>query len=247
MVHRQKRPNWSDISKIDLYIPLYGFSPSGPCRSLPHRGAILAFELFEDRLRDPNLADNLEFGAESRLLQSVERPVTLLALDVRTELRAQPTEIIGVRDRSDAPIPACVDGAEHRTSNRRPGRDHDSPWSIRRGRLGGRALHPVGRQDVLKHTVDVEPHNFHYHLDELVDVELVDRRQPRTADSQGFNTYYRPTAMGRGIFDHGFEELMRREASSTTPTRSVFVPYCDRPIAAPFLTPKSVSRMHIPE
>jgi len=48
-------------------------------------------------------------------------------------------------------------------------------------------------------------------LDELVDVGLVDRRQRRTADSQGFFTYYRPTAMGRGIPEHGVEELMRRE------------------------------------
>jgi len=63
----------------------------------------------------------------------------------------------------------------------------------------------------LKDAVDVESHNFHYHLDELVDVGLVDKRQRRTADSQGFYTYYRPTAMGGGILEHGVEELMRRE------------------------------------
>jgi DNA-binding transcriptional ArsR family regulator len=63
----------------------------------------------------------------------------------------------------------------------------------------------------LKSATDVESHNFHYHLDELVDVGLVDKRQRRTADSQGFYTYYRPTAMGRGILEYGVEELMRRE------------------------------------
>ena len=63
----------------------------------------------------------------------------------------------------------------------------------------------------LKSAVDVESHNFHYHLDELVDVGLVDKRQRRTADSQGFYTYYRPTAMGRGILEYGVAELMRRE------------------------------------
>ncbi|WP_280537099.1 helix-turn-helix domain-containing protein [Halopenitus sp. POP-27] len=63
----------------------------------------------------------------------------------------------------------------------------------------------------LKEAVDVEAHNLHYHLDELVDVGLVDKRQRRTADSQGFYTYYRPTAMGRGILNYGVEELMRRE------------------------------------
>jgi len=40
---------------------------------------------------------------------------------------------------------------------------------------------------------------------------LVDKRQRRTADSQGFYTYYRPTSMGRAILKHGVEELMRRE------------------------------------
>ncbi|WP_266080019.1 winged helix-turn-helix domain-containing protein [Haladaptatus caseinilyticus] len=63
----------------------------------------------------------------------------------------------------------------------------------------------------LKTAVDVESHNFHYHLEELVDVGLVDKRQRRTADSQGFYTYYRTTGMGRGILEHGVEELMRRE------------------------------------
>ncbi|WP_144905402.1 winged helix-turn-helix domain-containing protein [Halobellus captivus] len=63
----------------------------------------------------------------------------------------------------------------------------------------------------LKAAVDVEAHNFHYHLDELVDAGLVDKRQRRTADSRGFYTYYRPTAMGRDILEHGVEELMRRE------------------------------------
>ena len=63
----------------------------------------------------------------------------------------------------------------------------------------------------LKAAVDVESSNFHYHLDELVSVGLVDKRQRRTADSQGFYTYYRPTGMGRGILEHGVEELMRRE------------------------------------
>jgi hypothetical protein len=44
--------------------------------------------------------------------------------------------------------------------------------------------------------------------------ELVDKRQRRTADSRGFYTYYRPTAMGRDILNHGVEELMRRERES---------------------------------
>jgi ArsR family transcriptional regulator, arsenate/arsenite/antimonite-responsive transcriptional repressor len=63
----------------------------------------------------------------------------------------------------------------------------------------------------LKTAVDVESHNYHYHHDELVDVGLVDKRQRRMAYSQGFYTYYRPTGIGRGILEHGVEELMCRE------------------------------------
>ena len=63
----------------------------------------------------------------------------------------------------------------------------------------------------LKYAVDVESHNFHYHLGELVDVSFVDKRQRQTADNQDFYTYCRPTAMGNAILEHGVEELMRRE------------------------------------
>lgn len=62
-----------------------------------------------------------------------------------------------------------------------------------------------------KTAVDVEPHNFYYHLDELVDVGPMDKRHRRTPDSQGFYTYYRPTRMGQAILDHGVEELLRRD------------------------------------
>lgn len=42
-------------------------------------------------------------------------------------------------------------------------------------------------------------------------VRTLDGRQRRTADDQGFYTYYRPTAMGHGILEQGVEALMRRE------------------------------------
>jgi predicted ArsR family transcriptional regulator len=56
----------------------------------------------------------------------------------------------------------------------------------------------------LADAVDVAAHNFHYHLDELVDVGPVDRRERRTPDSRGLYTYDRPTAMGRGILEFGW-------------------------------------------
>jgi hypothetical protein len=45
----------------------------------------------------------------------------------------------------------------------------------------------------------------------LVDVGLLDKRQRRTADSNGFYTHYRPTSMGRGMIEHSVVELLRRE------------------------------------
>jgi hypothetical protein len=44
-----------------------------------------------------------------------------------------------------------------------------------------------------------------------LDVGLLDKRQRRTADSNGFFTNYPPTSMGRGMLEHSVLELLRRE------------------------------------
>ena len=122
-----------------------------------------------------------------RSVEAIQGAIELFVLNVGTELCTEATAVGGIGERPNAGVPAGVDGSKHCTSNRRFGRDD------------------------LTAAVDVESHNFYYHPDELVDVGLVDKRQRRTADSYGFYTYYRPTAMGRGILEHGVEELMRRE------------------------------------
>ena len=63
----------------------------------------------------------------------------------------------------------------------------------------------------LAETLDLEANNLHYHLDKLVDVGLVQNRKRKTADRDGLFSYYRATALGEGILEHGVEELMRRE------------------------------------
>lgn len=40
---------------------------------------------------------------------------------------------------------------------------------------------------------------------------LVQNRKRTTADSDGLFSYYRATALGEGILEHGVAELMRRE------------------------------------
>ena len=64
----------------------------------------------------------------------------------------------------------------------------------------------------LRDVLDVRSNRLHYHLDELVDVGLVQKRTRSTADQNGLFTYYRASAMGEAIIEHGVEELIRREA-----------------------------------
>ena len=63
----------------------------------------------------------------------------------------------------------------------------------------------------LKETLGLEANSLHYHLDHLVDVGLVQNRKRKEADSAGLYSYYRASALGEGILEHGVEELMRRE------------------------------------
>lgn len=63
----------------------------------------------------------------------------------------------------------------------------------------------------LSEELAVESSNLHHHLNKLVDVGLIEKRQRNEADDAGLFTYYRPTPMGEKILDHGVEELLRTE------------------------------------
>lgn len=63
----------------------------------------------------------------------------------------------------------------------------------------------------LRDELDVESNTLHYHLDQLVDVGLVENRKRKTPDSEGLSSYYRATSLGEGILEHGVRELMREE------------------------------------
>lgn len=60
-------------------------------------------------------------------------------------------------------------------------------------------------------TLEIAPNNLHYHLDQLVDVGLVQNRKREEPDADGLYSYYRATAMGQAILEYGVQELMRRE------------------------------------
>ncbi|MFC5133782.1 MULTISPECIES: winged helix-turn-helix domain-containing protein [Haloferacaceae] len=63
----------------------------------------------------------------------------------------------------------------------------------------------------LRATLDIESNTLHYHLDELVDVGLVENRKRTEPSSNGLYSYYRATSLGEGILEHGVRELMREE------------------------------------
>ena len=60
-------------------------------------------------------------------------------------------------------------------------------------------------------TMDIDDSTLHYHLNELRDVGLVEKRVRAERDSDGLYTYYRATVLGEVILEHGVEELLRRE------------------------------------
>lgn len=63
----------------------------------------------------------------------------------------------------------------------------------------------------LRETLEVESNTLHYHLDQLVEVGLIENRMRNEPDSDGLYSYYRTTALGEGILTHGVRELMREE------------------------------------
>ncbi|WP_254767133.1 ArsR/SmtB family transcription factor [Salinilacihabitans rarus] len=63
----------------------------------------------------------------------------------------------------------------------------------------------------LRDALDVRSNALHYHLDELVDVGLVENRKRKEPDADGLYSYYRATSLGEGLLTEGVRELMRRE------------------------------------
>lgn len=63
----------------------------------------------------------------------------------------------------------------------------------------------------LEDALDVPSNTLHYHLDELVDVGLVENRKRVEPDSEGLYSYYRATSLGNGILEQGVRALIREE------------------------------------
>lgn len=63
----------------------------------------------------------------------------------------------------------------------------------------------------LEAAIEIDDSTLHYHLNELVDVGLVEKRQRTERDQDGLYTYYRATVFGRVTLTEGVDELIRGE------------------------------------
>ena len=63
----------------------------------------------------------------------------------------------------------------------------------------------------LEDALEVDDSTLHYHLNELVDVGLVEKRQRTDWGQDGLYTYYRATVFGEVTLTDGVDELIRGE------------------------------------
>ncbi|MDJ1431309.1 helix-turn-helix domain-containing protein [Halostagnicola sp. A-GB9-2] len=63
----------------------------------------------------------------------------------------------------------------------------------------------------LRDRLEVRSNALHYHLEELVEVGLIENRKRKSPDKDGLYSYYRATSPGEGILTDGVRELMARE------------------------------------
>jgi ArsR family transcriptional regulator len=65
----------------------------------------------------------------------------------------------------------------------------------------------------LEDAIGTDDSTLHYHLNELVDVGLVEKRQRTERGQNGLYTYYRATVFGEVTLTDGVDELIRGEQS----------------------------------
>ena len=63
----------------------------------------------------------------------------------------------------------------------------------------------------LEATMTIDDSTLHYHLNKLVDVGLIEKRQRTERGQDGLSTYYRATVFGEVTLTEGVNELIRGE------------------------------------
>lgn len=63
----------------------------------------------------------------------------------------------------------------------------------------------------LEDAIGVDDSTLHYHLNKLLDVGLIEKRQKTERGQEGLHTYYRATTLGAVTLTDGVDELIRGE------------------------------------
>lgn len=63
----------------------------------------------------------------------------------------------------------------------------------------------------LEKAMQIDDSTLHYHLNKLLDVSLVEKRQRTEREQDGLYTYYRATVFGEVTLTEGVDELIRGE------------------------------------
>lgn len=68
----------------------------------------------------------------------------------------------------------------------------------------------------LEEAIDIDDSTLHYHLNKLVDVGLIEKRQRTERGQDGLYTYYRATVFGDVTLTEGVDELIQGEQEFET-------------------------------
>jgi DNA-binding transcriptional ArsR family regulator len=84
---------------------------------------------------------------------------------------------------------------------------HRTRYEILYRLVHGGEMSPTELEDAL----EIDDSTLHYHLNTLVNVGLVEKRQRTERGQDGLYTYYRPTVFGKSTLVDGVDELIRGE------------------------------------
>jgi len=84
---------------------------------------------------------------------------------------------------------------------------HRTRYEILYRLVHGGAMSPTE----LEAALGIDDSTLHYHLNELVDAGLVEKRRRTERDQDGLSTYYRATVFGEVTLQKGVDDLIRGE------------------------------------
>lgn len=84
---------------------------------------------------------------------------------------------------------------------------HRTRYEVLYRLVHGGDMSPTELEDAL----DIDDSTLHYHLNKLVEVGLIEKRQRTERGQDGLYTYYRTTVFGEVVLTDGVDDLIRGE------------------------------------